>query len=124
MTSTSETTKFTQELLEKTRKKFTADYTPAHNRVQINLDIPWGYSLVLPYEDALKFMEAIGSAEILSNRTYGDEKVKSRPMLNDVFRIALMSEQVYTNTKVAELLGMTHEQLNKMNTGEDLNNGI
>lgn len=122
MTSTTETTSITQEQLEETRKKFTADYKPAQNRVQIEVDIPWGYSLVLPYSDAMQFMAALGSAEVISNRSYGNEKVKALPMNKGAVRIALMDERTYSNIKIAELLGLTHEQLGKLFNGEDLNN--
>lgn len=122
MTSTSETINLTQEQLEETRKKITADYKPAQNMVQIDISIPWESSLLLPYSAALQFMAALESAELISNRTYGNDTVKTYPMNKGVITLGLMDKQSYANIKVAELLGLTNEQLNKLQKGEDLDN--
>jgi hypothetical protein len=122
MTSTRETINLTQEQLEETRKKFTADYKPAQNMVQIDISIPWESSLLLPYSDAMKFMAALESAELISNRSYGNDTVKTYPMNKGVITLGLMDKQSYTNIKVAELLGLTNDQLAKLNKGEELDN--
>lgn len=122
MTSTTETINLTQEQLEKTRKKIIAEYKPAQKMVQIDISIPWESSLVLPYSDALQFMAVLERAELITNRTYGNSKVKALPMNKGMITIGLIDKQTYTNIKVAELLGLTHDQLFKLNSGEDLDN--
>lgn len=122
MTSISETSSTPQEQLEQARKKFSSDYKPDQNMAQVYVNIPWQYALVLPYEDALKLMASLERAELLTSKTYGSDVVTSHPLGKEEIKMSLMSKQAYTNIKVAELLGLSHEQLNKLNTGEDLNN--
>lgn len=73
------------------------------------IKISWNSQLVVPYEDGMVLMAALKNAEV-----YGDDYGKNpsiTPMPSDSFRSSILAAEFYEDIKVAQLLGISLEDL-------------
>jgi len=82
--------------------------TPKDNFLAIEFD--YCKSILLPYEDGLKFLGCLKNAELL-NEAYNKPKTIGAFDAN-AFKTRIISRKEYEDIKVAALLGVTVEELN------------
>jgi hypothetical protein len=75
------------------------------------LTLECNYSkLVLTYKDAIAVLAALANAEVIES-DYSDDKVKIVPVVKTTYTVTPLSAEKYKDIKVAQLLGVTYEQL-------------
>lgn len=99
----------------------TANYTSAAKKVQAKkpkenyMVLEFSYTkLVLPYKDGLVFMTALLNAEELTDPYSGEHRIG--PVKRDVVKSSLMSYQDYERIKIANLLGVTPDDLKEFSS--------
>lgn len=103
--------------LKEARKQVQAPKKAKENYMVINLS--YDHSLVLPYKDGIAFMATLANAEQL-DPTYSSRK-QILPLERDKITSTTMSYQEYERCKVAQLLGISVSDLERMEE-EELNN--
>jgi hypothetical protein len=81
--------------------------TPKENFLLIEFD--YNKSLCLPYEEGLKFLSCLKTAELYSD-PYSKPKT-IQPFIGDHFKTKVLSRKEYEDIKVAALLGVTVDEL-------------
>jgi hypothetical protein len=81
--------------------------TPKENFLLIELD--YSKSVCLPYEEGLKFLSCLKTAEMYSNE-YNKPKT-IQPFDGSHFKTRILSRKEYEDIKVAALLGVTVDEL-------------
>jgi hypothetical protein len=81
--------------------------TPKDNFLLIEFD--YSKSLCLPYEEGLKFLSCLKTAELYEDR-YNKAK-NIQPLSGDHFKTKVLSRKDYEDIKVAALLGVTVDEL-------------
>lgn len=80
---------------------------PKENFLLIEFD--YSKSLLLPYDDGLKFLSCLKQAELYTE-TYSKPKTIG-PFNSDTFKTKVLSRKDYEDLKVSTLLGVTVEEL-------------
>ena len=80
---------------------------PKENFLLIEFD--YSKSLLLPYDDGLKFLSCLKQAELYTE-SYKNPKTIG-PFSADNFKTKVLSRKEYEDIKVANLLGVTVEEL-------------
>lgn len=81
--------------------------TPKDNFIVIEFD--YNKSVLLPYEDGLKFLSCLRSAELYSEPYNKPKTIGPFDMAH--FKTRVLSRKGYEDLKVAALLGVTVEEL-------------
>jgi hypothetical protein len=81
--------------------------TSSNNNWMI-VNFTWGKTLIFPWEDGLKVLNAFKQAEMLVD-DYDLIKTKIEPAKQDTITVALLPDKKYKDIKVAELLGMSYK---------------
>jgi hypothetical protein len=76
------------------------------------IELSYNTKLVLPHDAGVKVMAALADAELMEDN-YG-KPTKIWPLGKDTLRTAVLGHQYYEDIKVAQLLGITPEQLNEL----------
>jgi hypothetical protein len=82
--------------------------TPKDNFLAIEVD--YAKSIVLPYDDGLKFLACLKNAEMYSH-SYNQPKTITH-FDHDRFKTSVLSRKEYEDMKIAAMLGVTVEELN------------
>lgn len=82
--------------------------TPKDNFIAIEFD--YSKSILLPYDEGLKFLSCLKQAELLEE-SYNKPK-SINPFESTHFKTKILSRKEYEDIKVAALLGITVEELN------------
>lgn len=70
---------------------------------------PWATKLLLPHKDGLQFLAALHGAEQLCEGYQEPTRIDSLP--TGAFEIKMMSAKEYQLIKMANLLGITYDEL-------------
>jgi hypothetical protein len=100
-----------KEALETVKKMKTAD-----NYLLVKFD--YREHLVLPYKDGLAFMASLINAEML-NEDYSDPKY-IYPMDRTKFETSILSRKEYEQFKIANLLGVSIDEIKRLEKPEPL----
>lgn len=84
---------------------------PKENFILVEFD--YQTSLLLPYDEGLKFLSCLKHAELYQEK-YSQPKV-ILPFSADNFKTKILSRQDYENIKIAALLGVTVQELLERN---------
>lgn len=93
-------------------KKLVAKSTKKENYLRITLT--YGNSIVMPYKDGIQFLNSLASAEKYveewdSNVRKTNNKIVA--LNKDVFGITILSSAEYEKIKIAQLLGVSVDDL-------------
>lgn len=77
----------------------------------VRIDKEYNTFLVLPYKQGIAFMQALEGAEIFEE--YYGNSPRTRP-ISDMFTMRPMSRQEYEDYKVAELLGISYNEVKQL----------
>lgn len=83
---------------------------PKDNFMLIEFD--YSKCLLLPYDEALKFLACLKQAELFTDR-YNEPK-KILPFPSDIFKTRTLSRKEFEDIKVAAILGVTVDELNAL----------
>jgi hypothetical protein len=83
--------------------------TPKENFLAIDFD--YNKSIVLPYDEGLRFVACLKNAELL-DEPYSKAKTITGFQSN-YFKTRILSRKEYEDIKIAALLGITVDELNK-----------
>lgn len=81
---------------------------PKENFLLIEFD--YARSILLPYDDGLKFLSCLKQAELYSEHYSKPKTIE--PFNADNFKTKVLSRKDYEDIKVANLLGVTVDELN------------
>jgi hypothetical protein len=81
---------------------------PKDNFIAIEFD--YSKSILLPYDDGLKFLACLKQAELLEESYNKPKRIGS--FESNHFKTKILSRKEYEDIKVAALLGVTVEELN------------
>lgn len=77
----------------------------------VRIDKDYNTFLVLPYKQGIAFMQALEGAEIFER--YYSGSLRTKP-ISDMFTMRPMSRQEYEDYKVAELLGISYNEVKQL----------